>query len=188
MKTENLKTQVLAFDFGASSGRCMLGVYDGTKISIKEIHRFSNDPVIVNGTMYWDVLRLFFEIKQSLIKAKSFGKIQSIGIDTWGVDFALLDEYGNILENPVHYRDGRTAGMVEESFKKISKEEFYDITGNQFMEINTAFQLLSLKEKRSHLLERADGMLLMPDLFNYLLTGKKVSENSIASTTNRKNI
>ncbi|SCH44671.1 rhamnulokinase [Romboutsia sp. 1001713B170207_170306_H8] len=183
MKTENLKTQVLAFDFGASSGRCMLGVYDGTKISIKEIHRFSNDPVIVNGTMYWDVLRLFFEIKQSLIKAKSFGKIQSIGIDTWGVDFALLDEYGNILENPVHYRDGRTAGMVEESFKKISKEEFYDITGNQFMEINTAFQLLSLKEKRSHLLERADVMLLMPDLFNYLLTGKKVTENSIASTT-----
>lgn len=183
METKNTQKKVLAFDFGASSGRAMLGVYDGTKISIEEIHRFSNDPVVVRGTMYWDVLRLFFEVKQSLIKSKPFGKIDSIGIDTWGVDFALLDEYGELLENPIHYRDGRTSGMVEKSFDKISKEEFYDITGNQFMEINTAFQLLSLKEKRSHLLERADVMLLMPDLFNYLLTGKKVTENSIASTT-----
>ncbi|MBW4873850.1 MAG: rhamnulokinase, partial [Paeniclostridium sp.] len=183
MEMNNYKKKVLAFDFGASSGRAMLGVYDGTKISIEEIHRFSNDPVIVSGTMYWDVLRQFFEIKQSLIKSKSFGKIDSIGIDTWGVDFALIDEYGQLLENPIHYRDGRTSGMIEKSFEKIPKEEFYDITGNQFMEINTAFQLLSLKEKRSHLLERADVMLLMPDLFNYLLTGKKVTENSIASTT-----
>ncbi|MGL4913161.1 MAG: rhamnulokinase [Romboutsia sp.] len=183
METKNTNKKVLAFDFGASSGRAMLGVYDGTKIGIEEIHRFSNDPVILGGTMYWDVLRLFYEIKQSLIKSKSFGKIDSIGIDTWGVDFALLDEYGNLLENPIHYRDGRTAGMVEKSFEKIEKEEFYDITGNQFMEINTAFQLLALKEKRSHLLERADVMLLMPDLFNYFLTGKKVTENSIASTT-----
>lgn len=183
MEMNNYKKKVLAFDFGASSGRAMFGVYDGTKISIEEIHRFSNDPVIVGGTMYWDVLRQFFEIKQSLIKSKPFGKIDSIGIDTWGVDFALLDEYGQLLENPIHYRDGRTSGMIEKSFEKISKEEFYDITGNQFMEINTAFQLLSLKEKRSHLLERADVMLLMPDLFNYLLTGKKVTENSIASTT-----
>lgn len=183
MVTKNIKKKILAFDFGASSGRAMLGVFDGTKIDIEEIHRFSNDPVFLNGTMYWDVLRLFFEIKQSLIKSKPFGKIDSIGIDTWGVDFALLDEYGQLLENPIHYRDGRTAGMIDKSFEKISKNEFYDITGNQFMEINTVFQLLSLKEKRSHLLERADVMLLMPDLFNYMLTGKKVTENSIASTT-----
>ncbi|MGX4599947.1 rhamnulokinase [Faecalimicrobium sp. JNUCC 81] len=177
------KKQVLAFDFGASSGRAMLGVFDGTKIDIKEIHRFSNDPVILNGTMYWDVLRLFFEIKQSLVKSKQFGKIDSLGIDTWGVDFTLLDEYGQLLENPIHYRDGRTSGMIEKSFEKISKDRFYDITGNQFMEINTVFQLLSLKEKRLHLLQSADVMLLMPDLFNYLLTGKKVTESSIASTT-----
>ena len=183
METKNNKKQVLAFDFGASSGRAMLGIYDKGKIEIKEIHRFSNDPVIVGGTMYWDVLRLFFEIKQSLIKSKAFGKIDSIGIDTWGVDFALLDEHDTLLENPIHYRDGRTCGMVEKSFENIPKEEFYDITGNQFMEINTAFQLLSLKEKRSHLLKRADVMLLMPDFFNYLLTGKKVTESSIASTT-----
>lgn len=183
MENKNIDKKVLAFDFGASSGRAMLGTFDGEKIHIEEIHRFSNDPVIVNGTMYWDVLRLFFEIKQSLIKAKAHGKIDSIGIDTWGVDFALLDEHGQMLENPIHYRDGRTSGMIEKSFEKISKDEFYDITGNQFMELNTAFQLLSLKEKRSHLLERADVMLLMPDFLNYLLTGVKVTESSIASTT-----
>ena len=183
MEKKNLDKKVLAFDFGASSGRAMLGSFDGERIHIEEVHRFSNDPVIVGGTMYWDVLRLFFEIKQSLIKSKVYGKIDSIGIDTWGVDFALLDEYGQLIENPIHYRDGRTAGMLEKSFEKISKNEFYQITGNQFMEINTAFQLLSLKEKRSHLLEKADVMLLMPDLFNYMLTGKKLTENSIASTT-----
>ncbi len=183
MDNKSMKKKVLAFDFGASSGRAMLGTFDGNKIDIKEIHRFSNDPVTLNGTMYWDVLRLFFEIKQSLIKAKKFGKVDSIGIDTWGVDFALLDEYGQLLENPIHYRDKRTAGMIEKGFEKIEKNEFYNITGNQFMEINTAFQLLALREKRSHLLERADVMLLMPDLFNYLLTGNKVTENSIASTT-----
>lgn len=183
MENKNLDKKVLAFDFGASSGRAMLGTFDGKEIKLEEIHRFSNDPVIVGGTMYWDVLRLFFEIKQSLIKAKAYGKIDSIGIDTWGVDFALIDEHGQMLENPVHYRDGRTTGMIEKSFEKISKDEFYEITGNQFMEINTAFQLLSLKEKRSHLLERADVMLLMPDFLNYMLTGIKVTESSIASTT-----
>lgn len=183
MENKNVKKQVLAFDFGGSSGRAMLGSFDGSKIDIKEIYRFSNDPVIVRGTMYWDVLRLFFEIKQGLIKAKQYGKIDSIGIDTWGVDFALLDKNGDILENPIHYRDSRTAGMIEKSFEQLSKDQFYNITGNQFMELNTVFQLLSLKEKRSHLLERADVMLLMPDLFNYLLTGRKISENSIASTT-----
>ena len=183
MNESGLEKKVLAFDFGASSGRAIIGTFDGNRIYIEEIHRFSNDPVIVGGTMYWDILRLFFEIKQSLIKSKKYGKISSIGIDTWGVDFALLDEYGQILENPIHYRDGRTAGMIEESFKKISKEKFYKITGNQFMEINTAFQLLSLKQKRSYLLEKADVMLLIPDLLNYMLTNKKVTEISIASTT-----
>ncbi|MEG2080281.1 MAG: FGGY family carbohydrate kinase, partial [Oscillospiraceae bacterium] len=128
---------MLAFDFGASSGRAMLGTFDGEKIKIEEIHRFSNDPVMFRGTMYWDVLRLFFEMKQGLIKAKQTAKIDSIGIDTWGVDFGLLDKSGRLLENPVHYRDARTNGMLEEAFKSISKEEFYAITGNQFMEINT---------------------------------------------------
>ncbi|MEG1846045.1 MAG: rhamnulokinase family protein [Oscillospiraceae bacterium] len=174
---------MLAFDFGASSGRAMLGTFDGEKIKIEEIHRFSNDPVMFRGTMYWDVLRLFFEMKQGLIKAKQTAKIDSIGIDTWGVDFGLLDKSGRLLENPVHYRDARTNGMLEEAFKSISKEEFYAITGNQFMEINTAFQLLSLVKTRPELLERAEHMLLMPDLLNYMFTGEMKTEYSIASTT-----
>ena len=143
-----LSKKVLAIDFGASSGRAIVGEFDGEKISLTEIHRFSNDPVILNGTMYWDVLRLFHEIKQSLIKAKSYGA-ESVAIDTWGVDFGLLDKDGRLIENPVHYRDSRTAGMVDESFKLIDRNEFYGITGNQFMEINTAFQLLSLVKNLS---------------------------------------
>ena len=178
-----MEKKVLAFDFGASGGRAMCGTFDGDKISIEELHRFSNDPVILNGSMYWDVLRLFFEIKQGLIKAKKCGKIESIGIDTWGVDFGLIDEEGRLLENPVHYRDARTEGMIEESFKLIDKEKFYQITGNQFMDLNTAFQLLSLVKTRKELLEKADKMILMPDLFNYFLTGEKKAEYSIASTT-----
>lgn len=180
---QNTEKRVLAIDFGASSGRAVLGLYRGDSIEMQEIHRFSNDPVMVNGTLYWDVLRLFFEIKQSLMKAKQFGRIDSIGIDTWGVDFGLLDQNGVLLENPIHYRDSRTAGMVEKSFEMLDRDEFYQITGNQFMEINTAFQLLSLAKKRPHLLDRAKSLLLMPDLFNYFLTGKKAAECSIASTT-----
>lgn len=175
--------RVLAFDFGASSGRAMLGIYDGNTIKIEEIHRFSNDPVVVNGTMHWDILRLIYEIKQGLLKAKHHGGFDSLGIDTWGVDFGIIDEYGDLVENPVHYRDDRTEGMLKRSFEKISKDEFYNITGNQFMEINTAFQLLSLVEKRPYVLEKADKVLLMPDLLNYMLTGIKTTEYSIASTT-----
>lgn len=177
------KKRVLAFDFGASSGRAMLGTYEDGQIRLKEIHRFSNDPVIVNGTMYWDVLRLFHEMKQGILKAKQEGGFDSIGIDTWGVDFGLLDEDGYLLENPVHYRDSRTEGMLQESFKRIPKKRFYEITGNQFMEINTAFQLLSLKLKRPTLLNRAKRMLFMPDLLNFMLTGQQKTEYSIASTS-----
>ncbi len=175
--------KVLAIDFGASSGRAIIGSLEGEKLSLTEIHRFSNDPVILGGTMYWDVLRLFHEIKQSLIKSKEYGRIDSIAIDTWGVDFGLLDKDGRLLENPVHYRDGRTAGMTEKAFGLIGKDELYAATGNQIMEINTAFQLLSLAENRPELLERADKLLMMPDLFAYFLCGSKRAELSIASTT-----
>ena len=109
---ENQNTHyVLAFDFGASSGRAILGALKDGKIEMKEIHRFSNDPVIVNGTMYWDTLRQFFEIKQGIVKAKKYGTIDSMGIDTWAVDFVLLDEKGRVLGNTVGYRDKRTEGM-----------------------------------------------------------------------------
>lgn len=175
--------RLLSFDFGASSGRAVLGTFDGETLDLQEIHRFQNDPVTVNGTMYWDILRLFFEVKQALVQSKAYGALDGIGVDTWGVDFGLLDADGRLLENPVHYRDARTAGMLEKAFKYLPKSEFYSITGNQFMEINTAFQLLSLRENRPALLDRAETLLLMPDLFNYLLTGKKCTEYSIASTT-----
>lgn len=137
--------RVLAFDFGASSGRAIIGHFDGENIRLEEVHRFSNDPVSVNGTLYWDILRLFFEIKQGLTKAKLAGGFDSIGIDTWGVDFGLLDEFGCLLENPVHYRDARTKGMIDEVFKTVPREELYSRTGIQFMELNTLFQLCSLK-------------------------------------------
>lgn len=177
------KKQLLAFDFGASSGRAMLGTFDGTKIELQEIHRFSNDPVMVNGTLYWDVLRLFHEIKQGLIKAKPFGKIDSLGVDTWGVDFGLLDDRGDLLANPVHYRDTRTQGMMEEVFKRIPKQELYDRTGIQFIFFSSIFQFMSLKLNRPDLLERAECALFMPDLFLYLLTGRRKAEYTIASTT-----
>jgi rhamnulokinase/L-fuculokinase len=175
--------KVLAFDIGASSGRAMLGTFNGDTIEIEEIHRFLNDPVTINGTMYWDILRLFYELKQGLIKAGLKHQIDSIAVDTWGVDFGLLDKAGYLLENPVHYRDKRTKGMLEKAFENISREEFYEITGNQFMEINTVFQVLSLTTFRKELLDRADTLLLIPDLINYFFTGIKVTEYSIASTT-----
>ncbi len=137
----------------------------------------------MNGTIYWDTLRLFHEIKQGIIKAKIAGGFDSIGIDTWGVDFGLIDEFGCLVENPIHYRDLRTSGMIEEAFKYIPKEEMYGITGIQFMELNTVFQLLSLKKQRPHILERADKLLFTPDLFAYMLTGEKVTEYSIATTS-----
>lgn len=175
--------KVLAFDFGASSGRAIIGSFNGEKITLKEVHRFTNDPVDLGGTLYWDVLRLFYEIKQGIVKAKIAGGFDSIGIDTWGVDFGLIDKNGRLLENPVHYRDKRTSGLVEESFKSVPRQKMYDITGIQFMELNTLFQLISLKKQRPEMLERADKMLFMPDLFAYFLTGKMCSEYSIASTS-----
>lgn len=175
--------RVLAFDFGASSGRAIIGKFDGNKITLEEVHRFSNDPVSVSGTVYWDVLRLFHEIKQGIIKARMAGGFDSIGIDTWGVDFGLIDSEGKLMENPVHYRDTRTVGLVEESFKTMPREKIYGITGIQFMELNTLFQLISLKKYRPWMLDRADKMLFMPDLFAYMLTGKMCAEYSIASTS-----
>ena len=173
---------MLSFDLGASGGRAVLGSYDGSCIRMGELHRFTNDPVHLGRTMYWDILRLFHEMKQGLLKARGHA-ITSIGTDTWGVDFGLLDSDGCLLENPVHYRDRRTVGMSGTAFQKISREELYRITGNQIMEINTVFQLLALRQQRPELLARTKTLLLMPDLLNYFLSGEKKTEYSIASTT-----
>lgn len=177
--------KLLAFDYGASSGRAIAGLYDGNIIKIEEIHRFSNDPISVNGTLYWDVLRLFFEMKQGIHKAaKIYGQdISSVGIDTWGVDFGLLDKEGNLISNTVHYRDLRTQNMIEEASSIVSKEEIFDITGIAFQKFNTLYQLLAVKKKQPHLLENAKTLLFMPDLLGYFLTGEMNCEYSIASTS-----
>ena len=175
----------LAFDFGASSGRAMLATFDGKTIKLEEKHRFSNDPVLVNGDLYWDVLRLFHEIKQGILKCANSGDkdIDCIGIDTWGVDYGLLDKNGKLLGNPYHYRDTRTDGMYDEAFKLVSKEEIYKNTGIAFNWFNTVFQLLSAKLSDDITLKNADKLLFMPDLFNYFLTGEKKCEYTIASTS-----
>lgn len=177
------KRQVLAFDFGASSGRAILGRLDDGKIVMEEVHRFSNDPVKIGDTLYWDTLRQFYEIKQGIIKAKLNGGFDSVAIDTWGVDFGLLDKQDKLIENAVHYRDDRTIGKQEEVFEKISKSELYEATGIQFNDFNTIFQLYSLTKDRPELLERAETLLLTPDLFNFFLTGAKKTEYTMATTT-----
>ncbi len=182
-----MSKKVLAFDFGASSGRAVLFHVIGGKLEMQEVHRFSNDPVEINGTLHWDVLRLYHEIKVGITKAKAISAFDAIGIDTWGVDFGLIDENGNLLENPVHYRDERTDGCMEKVFKLIPKKELYLRCGLQFMRFNTLFQLFYLQNNRNDLMSRTKKLLLMPDLFAYFLTGEMRSEFSLASTTQMLN-
>lgn len=178
------KYKFLAFDFGASSGRAMLATFDGEKITLEEKHRFSNDPVSVGGSLYWDVLRLFHEIKQGILKCANSGDrdIDAIGIDTWGVDFGLLDENDKLIGNPYHYRDTRTEGMYDEAFKLVPKAEIFKSTGIAFNWFNTVFQLLSMRVHNDKSLDRAKTLLFMPDLFNFFLTGVKKTEYTVAST------
>ncbi|HIU49321.1 MAG TPA: rhamnulokinase [Candidatus Avimonoglobus intestinipullorum] len=175
----------LAFDFGASSGRAMLAKFDGEKITLEEKHRFSNDPVTVNGGMYWDILRLFHEIKQGILKCANSGDrdIDCIGIDTWGVDYGLLDEHDQLLGNPYHYRDTRTDGMYEEAFARVPKEEIFQSTGIAFNWFNTLYQLLAARLSGDVALKNAKTLLFIPDLLNFFLTGEKRTEYTIASTS-----
>ena len=175
--------KVLAFDFGASSGRAIMGTYENNKITLEEVHRFDNDPVIVNNTFYWDVFRLYFEIKQGMNKAKNVADFESVGIDTWGVDNGFITKDGDLLGNLYHYRDQRTQGIPEEMEPIISKDELYQLTGIQHAEYNTIFQLYAFKKQKPELMKLVDKVLLLPDLFNYFLTGKKAAECSIASTS-----
>jgi len=176
---------VLAFDYGASNGRAILGSFDGERLTLKEIHRFPNDPVMVGGSLYWDILRLYHELKQGILAGyrETEGNIDSIGIDTWGVDFGLLDKNDILLGNPYHYRDSRTDGMIEEALKKVSRERIYNDTGIAFQKYNTLYQLLSMVKSKSTLLENAETLLFMPDLFTFFLTGSKACEYTIASTS-----
>lgn len=174
----------LAADFGASSGRLILSKFDGDKIELEEIHRFSNDPVRIGSRFYWDFPRLFHELKNGLKKAALKGiDISGIGIDTWGVDYGLIDKNGDLLSNPIHYRDNRTDNIIDDVEKIMSFEEIYKVTGIQYLQLNTLYQLYADLKFRPDILEKADALLFMPDLFNFYLTGQKYNEYTIASTS-----
>lgn len=174
----------LAVDIGASSGRLILGSVQQEKLELNEIHRFEN-KMIKKGQHYcWDINRLFSEIKKGIKKCNDLGiKPESIGIDTWAVDFVLLDENGELLTDAVAYRDDRTDGMMEEVFQKIMKERLYLETGIQFQKFNTIYQLYSLKKTQPEVLEKAKTFLMIPDYLHYLLSGISANEYTNASST-----
>jgi rhamnulokinase len=175
--------RLAAVDLGAESGRVVVGTFDGGRLSIEDVHRFPNVPVAVGGTLHWDALRLWGDIATGLRRAGAAGEIASVGVDTWGVDFALLDERGRLLANPVHYRDARTDGMVERAFGLVPRDELYGTTGIQFMAINTVFQLLAMASADDPLLRHADRLLMMADLFAHFLSGASLAEYTLASTS-----
>ena len=174
----------LACDLGASSGRAVLGMFDGRQLKLEEVHRFDNGPTKILDSLHWDVLRLFEEIKTGLAKsAQNHTQLDGIGIDTWGVDYGLLSASGDLLGLPYHYRDRRTQGMFDQAFKLVPRAEIYAKTGIQFMELNTLYQLLATTKNSPALLDMADTLLFMPNLLNYWLTGIKRGEYTIAGTS-----
>lgn len=174
----------LALDLGAGSGRAIAGTIEDGRIYLDEVHRFSNPPIKLGDTLYWDFLSLFENIKEGIFLAGKKGyDLQGIAVDTWGVDFGLVDKLGRLLYNPVCYRDTRTQGMIEKAMLRISKKDLYAITGIQQMEINSVFQLLSMENQRDLTFLVADKLLFIPDLINYYLTGNVYNEYTIASTS-----
>ncbi len=175
----------LAVDLGASSGRHLAGLLDNGKLRLEEVYRFENGGVDLAGSLVWDLPRLWSDIRAGLRVAgdRWGGRVAGVGVDTWGVDFGLLDAKDRLLGNPVHYRDGRTNGIFEKAFAKAPREEIFRQTGLQFMQFNTLYQLLAMQLESSPLLDIAQSLLMMPDLFHWLLTGEKCNEMTIASTT-----
>ena len=178
----------LAIDFGGGSGRVIAGTITdekgGKKLTMQLVHRFQNRQVRLGNHVYWDFPALFEDMKTGLKKAAQLGlKVSGIAIDTWGVDFGFIDRDGNLVGNPVCYRDARTNGMAERFFADVDRTAHYAVNGTQVMEINTLFQLLSLKLADSPQLQIADKLLFTPDLFSYFLTGEANTEYTIASTS-----
>lgn len=172
----------LAFDFGAESGRAVLGHLQSGIFTTEEVHRFPNEPVEYGGSLHWDVPRLWFEVRKALGCVEK-QQLAGIGVDAWGVDYALLGERGELLQNPYHYRDRRTEGAMEEVFRKISRDEIYRMTGIQFMSINTLYQLFAAQRDTPTILAAAKQLVTIPDLFHYWLTGNAVCEYTNATTT-----
>ena len=179
------KRVYLAIDLGAESGRVMAGLWNGKTLRLEEVHRFPNGPVLLGDSLRWDVLRLWAEIQNGLaLAARQYGKsIVSVGADTWGVDFVLLNREGEMLGQPYHYRDARTNGIMEKAFRKVPRAEIFAQTGLQFMQLNTLFQLLAAKQTTPQLLEQTDHLLFMPDFIHWALCGSEVAEFTIASTS-----
>src|SRR5262245_5137310 len=178
--TKNL----LAYDLGAESGRGILGLFDGSRLQLEVVHRFPNGPVRTLDTLHWDILRLWSEMLVALRKAVADkGHIDALGVDTWGVDFALLGRGGTLLGNPRHYRDPFTEGYPDAAFSKVSRNEIYRQTGLQFMRFNSLYQLLAMKRNHSPLLDAAESLLMVPDLLHYFFSGVAVNEHTDVSTT-----
>jgi len=174
----------LAIDIGASSGRHVVGRFDGKRIALEEVYRFENGPVPVAQSLYWDLLGQWSHILQGMKAAAALGMpIASVGVDTWGVDFGLLGPGDELLGNPRHYRDARTNGILEEAFQVVPREEIFRQTGLQFMQFNTLYQLWAMRRAGSALLDTAETLLMMPDLFHWLLSGVKCNEFTEASTS-----
>lgn len=173
----------LAIDLGASSGRGILGKIEKNQLILKEMHRFSNDPVETPSGFFWDTLRLLYEIKTAIGKCAKEDGLDSIGIDTWGVDYGYIDPSGAMLSHSYQYRDLRTVPMIDQVYEKIPYDSLYKITGIESMAFNTVFQLAADLKNRPWLLSTAEKLLLTPDLLNYFLTGRMAAEYTIASTT-----
>jgi rhamnulokinase len=175
----------LAVDIGASSGRHVLGLFDGGRLRLEEVYRFENGGIEAAGRLQWDLLGQWSHVRQGLraAAAKCGDRVASVGVDTWGVDFGLLGRGDELLGNPYAYRDGRTNGVMAKAFGIVSREDIFRHTGLQFMQFNSVFQLLAMKLSGSPLLDIAESLLMMPDLFHWLLTGVKSNEMTNASTT-----
>lgn len=175
----------LAVDLGAESGRVIAGIWNGKKIVLRELHRFPNGAVTLAGTLRWDVLRLWAEIQNGIRAAeKEFGKsIVSVGADTWGVDFVLLNENNELLGLPYHYRDTRTNGLMEKAFKRVPRAEIFARSGLQFMQLNSLYQLLAWQAHSPAILDAADCLLFIPDFIHWAMCGEKRAEFTIASTS-----
>ena len=170
----------LAIDLGAESGRTILGSLADGKLTLSETHRFSNGPVRLNDGLHWDVLRLWSDIKDGISRSKPF---DSIGLDTWAVDFALLDKNGSMLGNTCHYRDARTNGMLDEAFKIMPRAEIFANSGIQFMQLNTLYQLIAALRTNPEIFDISKTFVTIPDLFNFWLTGELTNEFTNATTT-----